>query len=158
MTEEWKIIDEKRKIKTIAIIVTLIIIATGVSALAITSDWTKGIQTQKPQEEYTTYYTSITPQKAQELIKNETNLLVVDTRGCDCDYKEGHIPFAIWATYAPNFYNTAHNLLIYCEDGESSKTYCEQLIGHTYGDIYHLEGGINAWKNAGYQTIKGQNQ
>ena len=44
--------------------------------------------------------------------------------------------------------------LIYCQDGETSISFCENLVNHTYGEIYHLDGGINEWEKAGYSTIK----
>jgi len=41
-------------------------------------------------------------------------------------------------------------LLIYSEDGKRGENFCKKLVGHVYGKIYNLEGGIEAWKAAGY--------
>ena len=104
---------------------------------------------------YTTTYENVTPQEAYNLIKNDSNLIVVDVRGCPCHYNKEHLPHAIWDTNVNDFYNTTKDLLIYCETGYTSTQFCKKLVGHVYGRIYNLEGGIEAWKKAGYEVEKG---
>lgn len=150
MTEEWSTVSDKSNLKTIAILLIAIIGIGSVAALALSTDGTELKQTEKPR--YTTSYTNITAEEAKQLTDNNINLIIVDIRGCDCDYEEGHIPTAIWQTYAPHFYEESHDLIIYDQSGEESESYCQKLIGHTYGEIYYLEGGIDTWENTGYPT------
>lgn len=152
MAEEWQTVSNKSNIKTIMIIIILIIGVGSVTALTLTADETIFNQIDKP--EYTTYYTSITAEKAKEMIDNNMDLITVDTRGCDCDYNKGHIPTAVWQFHAPYYYESTQDLLVYCQNGSKSKTFCEALVSHTFGEIYHLEGGIDAWERVGYKTDK----
>jgi rhodanese-related sulfurtransferase len=109
---------------------------------------------QQIQPDYTLSYAIISPEDAQELISTKPDLIIADVRGCDCDFDEEHIPDAIWQVNPTLLYNTTNDILIYCQDGLSSVTFCKDLLNHTYGAIYVLEGGINAWKNAGYRVTE----
>ena len=115
------------------------------------AEWIEELQSKEPS--YTTSFTHINPDSAQTISNSKINLTIVDVRSCKCSYDKGHIPDAIWNKYPEEFYNVTNDLLIYCADGSISKTFCENLVNHTYGSIYYLEGGINAWKQAGYETI-----
>jgi rhodanese-related sulfurtransferase len=150
MVEEWQTENQGNSLKTIAVIIIIIISIIAVSALTLTANWEEQVY---PERKYTTSYTPVTPLEAKELINNTINLVIADIRGCDCDYNKGHLEYAIWQTYAPNFYNTVHDLLIYDKNGTNSIKYCKNLINHVYGEIYYLEGGIEAWEEAGFKTI-----
>lgn len=109
-----------------------------------------GYETEKT---YTTFFTNISPTNAQNLINNNLNLTIVDCRrGCKCKYNTEHIPNAIWNEFPEHFFNTTNDLLIYCQNGVKSEGFCQKLVNHTYRAIYKLEGGIDAWKNEGYET------
>jgi rhodanese-related sulfurtransferase len=48
-------------------------------------------------------------------------------------------------------FNTTENLLIYSKNGTvAEEDFCKVLVNHVYGKIYNLEGGFDAWKEAGY--------
>ena len=44
-------------------------------------------------------------------------------------------------------------LLVYCRSGRMSSVAVAQLQKLGYTNIYHLNGGMNAWKSAGYAVI-----
>lgn len=150
MDEEWQTESEGSSLKTIAVVLIVIVSIIAVTGLTLTADWEEQIH---PTREYTTYYSAVTPQEAKEINNETANIVIVDIRGCDCDYKEGHLEFAVWNTYAPSYYNTAHDILIYDDNGTDCIAYCKMLIDHVYGDLYYLDGGITAWKEAGFKTI-----
>jgi len=158
MVEEWSNSNHRNNLKSTLVIAIVAICVISVAIWTLSSGWALPATLTKEQQlqpNYTTSYTAIDPKTAYELVFNNSNLLtIVDVRSCDCDYEEGHIPKAIWRTYAPSLYETTSDLLIYCNDGELSVTFCEQLSGHTYGAIYYLDSGINAWKNAGYRVTE----
>lgn len=108
---------------------------------------------QKSQE-YANSYQNITADEAHKLIQSNDNLIIVDVRGCKCSYNREHIPDAIWDTNPQDFYGEKKDLLIYCQTGVTSVEFCKKLVGHVYGKIYNLEGGIEAWKAAGYEVEK----
>ena len=159
MTEEWSTPNHRNNLKSTLVIVIVGICVISVAIWTLSSGWalpsTLVMEQQTNQPDYTTSYTVIDPKTAYELVFNNSNpLTIVDIRSCDCDYEAGHIPKAIWQTFVPSLYETTSDLLIYCEDGLSSITFCENLLNHTYGAIYFLEDGIEAWKNAGYRVTK----
>lgn len=43
-------------------------------------------------------------------------------------------------------------VLLYCSAGSRSALAAQTLAAMGYGDVAHLEGGITAWKEAGYPT------
>lgn len=154
MTEEWSTVSDRKNLKTIAILLIAILCISSVTVIALSADNTelKPVEKQK----YTTSYTSITAEKAKNLTDTNINLIITDIRGCRCNWEEGHIPTAIWQTYAPNLKNTAQDILVYCQNGNESISFCEELVGNVYGAIYHLEGGFEAWKKAGYPFDKAE--
>jgi len=157
MVEKWETINEKtNKFKTIIVVAIVAISIISITTLTLSASWTEPIMIQKNPPTYTTTYTSISPEEAYNLVYNSTNpIIIVDTRSCDCSYNNGHIIGAIWMTNPLTLYGTMEDTLIYCEDGEqSSRKFCEKFIGHTYGQIYHLKGGIEAWESKGYRTTK----
>ena len=158
MAEEWSTSNHGNNLKSTLVIVIVSICVISAAVWTLSTGWAlPSVLTneQQFQPDYTTSYTTIDPETAYELVFNNSNpLTIVDIRSCDCDYEAGHIPNAIWRTFAPSFYETTSDLLIYCNDGELSVTFCEDLLNHTYVAIYLLDGGIEAWKNAGYRVTK----
>lgn len=96
---------------------------------------------------YTSSYERVNVDVAKQLIETDLNLTVVDcTGGCkSCVWKNGNIPRAEWINQPEFFYNTTEDILVYSYDGTTSITFCDQLVNHTYGKIYHLNGGLIAW-------------
>jgi len=158
MVKEWSTSSYGNNLKSTIVLAIVAICVISVAIWTLSSGWALPATLNKEQQlqpDYTASYTAIDPKTAYELVFNNSNpLTIVDVRSCDCDYEEGHIPKAIWRTYAPSLYETTSDLLVYCNDGELSVTFCEDLLDHTYGAIYLLEDGINAWKNAGYRVTK----
>ena len=146
MEEEWSTTSTKNY-KLIAIVIVAMLSIGGITGIALSGSWS--------QPEYipqlTTYYESVTAKQAKELIENNSAILPIDVRSCECSWERGHIPKAIWQVNVNNFHNKANNLLIYCQNGCDSIGLCEELVNHTYGAIYHLEGGYDSWVKSGYE-------
>lgn len=158
MAEEWSTSNHGNNLKSTLVIVIVAICVISVAVWTLSTGWAlPSVLTneQQFQPDYTTSYTTIDPKTAYELVFNDSNpLTIVDIRSCDCDFDEEHIPDAIWQVNPTLLYNTTNDILIYCQDGLSSVTFCKDLLNHTYGAVYVLEGGINAWKNAGCRVTK----
>ena len=157
MVEEWSDTSDRNNLKA-AIIVIVAVSIISVAAWTLSTGWAPPptlATEQQTQPNYTASYTAIGPEAAYELVFNYSNpLTIVDIRSCDCSYNDGHIPKAIWQTSPVTSYETTNDLLIYCDDGQLSVTFCEGLLNHTYGAIYYLDGGIETWKNAGYRVTE----
>ena len=143
---------KKEKLSPTIILLVTIITIIAVLGFAVTSTLIQSPPTfEIPQQ--TTTYQPITVENAKTLIDKNISLVVIDIRTCDCNYKKGHIPNAVWEPFPGGFYGTTNDLIVYCANGTKSIDYCEQLIGHTFGDIYYLQGGIEAWEDKGYPII-----
>ena len=156
MVEEWPTVSDGKKLKVIGVVLVVVISILCIASISLSagwidlSGWMEELQPKK--SSYTTFFTSISPDNVQAVINSNVNLTVVDVRGCECSYDKGHIPNAIWDVSPRNFFNTTNDLLVYCQDGIISLAFCEKLVDHTYGALYCLEDGLDAWENAGYET------
>jgi rhodanese-related sulfurtransferase len=147
--------NEKRKqVILIAILVLITVIA--LAFLVVEGNLTE----KKPIKKYTSLYTNISAQAAYDLIKTKTNnLIIIDVRSCKCNYDKEHIgdlPLfeSIHNTSWYSYYNKTDDLLVYDTYGnQESIEFCENLVNHTYGEIFNLDGGITAWKKLGFPTI-----
>ncbi len=48
-------------------------------------------------------------------------------------------------------------LVLYCQTGNRSAQAAQHLFAAGFEQVAHLEGGLEAWKQAGYPTVKSQN-
>ena len=157
MAKVWSTSSYENNLKSTIVIAIVAVCVIGVAIWTLSTGWALPATLTNEQQirpDYTLSYAIISPEDAQELISANHDLVIADVRGCDCDYDEGHIPDAIWQVNPTLFYNTTSDILVYCQDGLSCVTFCKDLLNHTYGEIYALEGGINAWKNAGYRVTE----
>lgn len=146
--------DKEKKIQVILITVLVIISVSAVFGFTVLSlsGESNNPDTDKPDISKT--YSTISADDAYSLASIGNNLTtIIDIRSCKCNYNKEHIPNAIWNINPQSFYNTTSNLIIYDNTGEKCIAFCEELVGHVYGSIYYLEGGINAWKDAGYEVV-----
>jgi len=93
--------------------------------------------------------------EAAELLKSDPSVIVLDvrTRG---EYESGHIDGAVQINYfSPNFRARLSELdgeatyLVHCKSGGRSSRAVRLLKDQGTETIYHLDGGIKAWKKAG---------
>jgi len=152
MSKEWETVNERKKLKTILLIAIIAVVS--IATITLSTTWTLPALQTPNTPTYTTTYNNITAQETYNLVYNDNHpLIIIDMRNCKCSYDKGHITGAVWQTNPITFYNSTIDILVYGEDA-LSLLYCQELTGHTYGAIYHLEGGIDAWENAGYRTTK----
>jgi len=104
---------------------------------------------EKLEPKYTITFETINVTETKLVINTSENVTVVDIRGLEgcgpCQFNKGHLPGAIRSTEASMFYNYTSDIIVYSVDGALGETFCEQLVNHTYGRIYNLQGGWNAW-------------
>lgn len=95
-------------------------------------------------------YRQITGDEAQELMKGESDCVILDVRTPE-EFAEGHIPGAICISYDSIPTDTIAELpdkdqliLVYCRSGRRSKIAAEQLVRQGYTNIVEF-GGILDW-------------
>ncbi|GAB4166754.1 MAG: rhodanese-like domain-containing protein [Rickettsiaceae bacterium] len=105
-----------------------------------------------------TQINSVSVQTLQSWIK-ENKAIIIDVRE-PFEYKDGHIKGSINLPLSTILVEIGKasiaedkKVVIQCRVGARSLLACQLLIeeGFKY-DIYNLEGGLNAWRDAGYSV------
>ena len=98
---------------------------------------------------------SIDVQTLNQMI-SERQVLLIDVRETD-EYEEEHVPGALLypmsyldGDYLPRITET--KIVIMCGTGQRSLVGAKQLMNEGLADVLNLEGGIEAWKEAGLET------
>ena len=110
-------------------------------------------QTLVPQSEYE----NVSVAKASELLESKPSLVLLDVRTQE-EFDNEHIEGAILIPVQELEDRTDElskddELLVYCRTGNRSQTAVSILKNKGFEKIYHMDGGITAWKAAGYPTI-----
>jgi rhodanese-related sulfurtransferase len=103
-------------------------------------------------------FTQARPIAANQLQSRQTELSIVDARSW-LEYLTGHIPGAqifdrdrVLADIPKD-----RPIAVACLSGHRSVPVAQWLVDQGYAQVYNLQGGLMAWKNAGY-PVKGGNQ
>lgn len=100
----------------------------------------------------------LNPHAYKAAINDKTDEVLVDVRTPE-EYAEGHIKGALninW--HDPAFMDEVDKLdkskpvFVYCKSGGRSGQAAEALRGMGFKEVYDLDGGITAWKNAGMKV------
>jgi rhodanese-related sulfurtransferase len=96
---------------------------------------------------------------AQKLLL-QTNLVILDIRTPE-EFKSFHIAGATNIDFNGSDFeqriialDKSKNYLVHCASGGRSARSLKIFQKHDFQSIYHLDGGINAWKNAGLPVQK----
>jgi rhodanese-related sulfurtransferase len=96
---------------------------------------------------------------AQKLL-SQTNLVILDIRTPE-EFKSFHIAGATNIDFHGsdfeqriNSLDKSKNYLVHCASGGRSTQSLKIFQKHDFQSVYHLDGGINAWKNAGLPVEK----
>jgi sulfur-carrier protein adenylyltransferase/sulfurtransferase len=97
-------------------------------------------------------YGRLSPQSANERVSNG-ELTIVDVRE-PWEYARDHIPSATLTPLAqiiarPQEVITADNVVFVCEVGQRSAVAAELAAAAGKQHVFNLEGGMQAWRNAG---------
>jgi rhodanese-related sulfurtransferase len=103
----------------------------------------------------------LTPDQAEKLIQETANLLILDVREAAELDELGQLKAAVHA----DFFNAAQTeqilsqqdkkrpVLVYCAVGGRAKRMAAKMTEQGFSKIYLLQGGFNAWKQAGKPTV-----
>jgi rhodanese-related sulfurtransferase len=91
------------------------------------------------------------------MIDSEPGVIVLDVR-TENEYEAGHIAGAELVPLSELEQRTGEldkddALLVYCKSGTKSVEASNILIQYEFESVYNMEGGINAWVNAGYPVV-----
>jgi rhodanese-related sulfurtransferase len=102
-------------------------------------------------------YGNVDVGEARDLIGEKGDLVILDVRTAS-EYDSGHLEGAINIPVEAlsgrlSELNQNDELLVYCRSGNRSTTAVGILRENGYVRIYHMDGGIVAWGNAGFPTV-----
>jgi rhodanese-related sulfurtransferase len=91
--------------------------------------------------------TLIDVREAEELLNGKIEGAVHAPRGMLEFYADAKLPY-----YKPEF-DKEKRLILYCASGGRSALAVQSLQNMGFKNIAHVDGGIKAWKEAGFETI-----
>ena len=102
-----------------------------------------------------TTLTKLAPEVAADRLKSGKAVLV-DIREPD-EYAREHIPGSILLPVsaldeADLKLEAGQTAIFHCKSGMRTDSNCDILVQHVDGDVFMLEGGLNAWRAAGLPT------
>jgi len=102
-------------------------------------------------------FKDISPDELQEM-QSKGNLRLIDVRS-DAEVGRGliqgalHIPLSLLRPKAGEW-DSATPMVFYCQSGARSAQACAFFAGKGFSNLYHLQGGVNAWVRSG-RRLKG---
>jgi rhodanese-related sulfurtransferase len=102
---------------------------------------------------------AITAQALHERQAGDEPLLVIDVRKSG-EYKSGHVPGALNIPHDKldrklDKLEGANGVVLYCINGRRTKLAEQTLIENDVANVFHLEGGLMGWRQAGYKVNTG---
>ena len=88
------------------------------------------------------------------------SVLVVDVRP-NAEYKSGHIAGAVNIPHTKlekrldELRQAENGIVLYCTMGKRTRQAEQTLLDHAIPKVYHLEGGLGAWRQGGYPVHTG---
>ncbi len=107
--------------------------------------------------------TTISPQKLAELAQSGTPVELIDVR-TPVEYREVHVGFARnipldqldAAKIAAGRLDSDQPLYVICRSGSRGKQACEKILASGYTNVVNIEGGTQAWDEAGLPVVRGK--
>ncbi len=100
-------------------------------------------------------FESITPQQAQQILKNDQNVILLDVRTQD-EFSQGYIegatliPVQVLADNLAKLKSLkSKKIIVYCHSGNRSVAASRILIKNGFTPL-NLKGGITQWKSDGF--------
>ena len=102
---------------------------------------------------------AITAEELNDRLGSESPLLVIDVRET-AEYKSGHVPGAINIPHHKlgkqlDKLLDANGVVLYCINGSRTRLAEQTLIENDIPNVYHLEGGLMGWRQAGLAVHTG---
>lgn len=107
--------------------------------------------------------TTISPQKLHDIVQSGQNVELIDVR-TPVEYREVHVGCARnvpldqldAAKIAAGRSQSSQPLYVICRSGSRGKQACEKFLAAGYTNVVNVEGGTQAWDQAGLAVVRGQ--
>lgn len=104
---------------------------------------------------------SISPKQLNDLVQSGTQVDLIDVR-TPVEYREVHVPFArnvpLDQLKASDMAagRDGNPLYVICKSGGRGKQACEKIASAGFGNVVNVEGGTQAWDQAGLPVVRGK--
>jgi rhodanese-related sulfurtransferase len=105
---------------------------------------------------------SITPTRLHEIAQNTPGVELIDVR-TPAEFRELHVPFARNVPLdrlqpgSPHLQpRSGQPLYVICRSGSRATAACQKLLAAGYANVVNVEGGTQAWDEAGLPVVRGQ--
>ena len=105
---------------------------------------------------------TMSPQQLHDLVQSGIEVELIDVR-TPVEYREVHVGFArnvpldqLDATQIASGRNGSQPLYVICRSGSRGKQACEKFIAAGYTNVVNVDGGTQAWDQAGLPVVRGQ--
>ncbi|MFZ3066289.1 MAG: rhodanese-like domain-containing protein [Nitrospirota bacterium] len=101
----------------------------------------------------------ISVEEAIKMLKGDENVILLDVR-TQQEYYTEHVKGSKWIPLDQVSYRLQELdkkkaiFACFCRTGLRSFKACEFLKENGFEELYNVKGGIEAWKQAGYETVK----
>lgn len=107
--------------------------------------------------------TSISPQQLSQAVQSGRKVELIDVR-TPVEFREVHVEFARnvpldqldAAKIVTGRNGATEPLYVICRSGNRAQQACEKLIAAGHGSVVNVEGGTQAWDQAGLPVVRGQ--
>jgi len=106
--------------------------------------------------------TTMLPKQLNDLVQSGNSVELIDVR-TPVEYREVHVGFArnlpldqLDATQLAASRNGSEPLYVICRSGSRGKQACEKFLAAGYANVVNVEGGTQAWDQAGLPVVRGQ--
>ena len=107
--------------------------------------------------------TTISPKQLHDAVQAGQAVELIDVR-TPIEFREVHVTFARnvpldqldSAQFAAGRNGTSQPLYVICRSGSRGKLACEKLVMAGCANVIHVEGGTQAWDQAGLPVVRGQ--
>lgn len=105
---------------------------------------------------------TITARQLFEMTQSGTAVELIDVR-TPAEFQEVHVPFARnlpldqlnGANWTEGRTRSASPVYVICRSGSRGKQACEKIVAAGYPNVVNIEGGTQAWAEAGFPVVRG---
>lgn len=106
--------------------------------------------------------TTLSPRQLHDLVQSGTSVELIDVR-TPVEYREVHVGFARnvpldqldAAKFVSGRQGSGQPLYVICRSGSRGKQACEKFLAAGYTNVVNVEGGTQAWDQAGLPVVRG---
>ncbi len=106
---------------------------------------------------------TISPKQLHDIVQSGQDVELIDVR-TPVEYREVHVGFARnvpldqldTAKIAGGRDGSGQPLYVICRSGSRAKQACEKFLATGYTNVVNVEGGTQAWDQAGLPVVRGQ--